>query len=38
MADFLAADAYNTIQLTPISIRVNNPLHNDEDCLSDVIQ
>lgn len=34
MADFLAADAYRTMQITPISTRVNNPLHNDESCLS----
>ncbi|MDP1773525.1 MAG: SOS response-associated peptidase [Methylobacter sp.] len=31
--DFLAADAYRTMQITPISTRVNNPLHNDERCL-----
>ncbi|TAN66748.1 MAG: SOS response-associated peptidase [Methylobacter sp.] len=34
MADFLAADAYRTMQVTPISTRINNPLHNDESCLS----
>lgn len=34
MADFLAADAYRGMQITPISTRVNNPLHNDESCLS----
>lgn len=34
MADFLAADAYRTMQITPVSTRVNNPLHNDESCLS----
>ncbi len=34
MADFLAADAYRKMQITPISTRVNNPLHNDESCLS----
>lgn len=33
MADFLAADAYQSMLITPISTRVNNPLHNDEDCL-----
>ena len=33
MADFLAVDAYSTMQITPISTRVNNPLHNDENCL-----
>jgi putative SOS response-associated peptidase YedK len=33
MTDFLAADAYQSMQITPISTRVNNPLHNDEDCL-----
>ncbi len=33
MTDFLAADVYQTMQITPISTRVNNPLHNDEDCL-----
>lgn len=38
IADFLAADAYNTMQLTPISTRVNNPLHNDEECLGTVIK
>lgn len=36
MADFMANDAYSTFQLTPISTRVNNPLHNDEGCLADV--
>ena len=35
MADFLAVDAYTSMQLTPISTRVNNPLHNDEACLAD---
>ena len=34
IADFLAADAYRDMQVTPISTRVNNPLHNDESCLS----
>jgi hypothetical protein len=34
MADFLAADAYSIMQLTPISARVNNPLHNDIECLA----
>ena len=38
MAEFLAADAYSTMQLTPISTRVNNPLHNDEQCLADITQ
>jgi putative SOS response-associated peptidase YedK len=33
MADFLAIDAYRTVQLTQISTRVNNLLHNDEACL-----
>ncbi|MDO9423154.1 MAG: SOS response-associated peptidase [Methylobacter sp.] len=33
MADFLAADAYRSMLVTPISTRVNNPLHNDESCL-----
>jgi len=36
MADFLAADAYSAMQLTPISSRVNNPMHNDEACLTEV--
>ena len=36
LADFLTVDAYSTMQLTPISTRVNNPLHNDEECLADV--
>nr|WP_317451571.1 SOS response-associated peptidase [Methylobacter psychrophilus] len=36
MADFLTADAYRTIQITPISARVNNPLHNDIECLAEV--
>ena len=36
MADFLAADAYSAMQLTSISTRVNNPLHNDEACLAAV--
>jgi putative SOS response-associated peptidase YedK len=35
MADFLADDAYSTMLLTPISSRVNNPMHNDEECLAD---
>ncbi|MEI7996536.1 MAG: SOS response-associated peptidase [Methylococcaceae bacterium] len=34
IADFLAADAYSTMQLTPISSRVNNPMHNDEACFT----
>lgn len=34
MADFLAADAYREMQVTSISTRINNPLHNDESCLS----
>ena len=34
IADFLAADAYSAMQLTPVSTRVNNPLHNDADCLA----
>ncbi|MCK9397879.1 MAG: SOS response-associated peptidase [Methylobacter sp.] len=34
IADFLAADAYRTMMIKPISTRVNNPLHNDESCLS----
>ena len=34
ITDFLAADAYSTMQLTPISSRVNNPMHNDEACLT----
>lgn len=33
IADFLAADAYRAMQITPVSTRVNNPLHNDENCL-----
>ena len=33
IAEFLAADAYTTMQVTPISTRINNPLHNDESCL-----
>ncbi len=33
ITDFLAADAYQSMQINPISTRVNNPLHNDEDCL-----
>ncbi len=36
MADFLAADGYSAMQLTPISTRVNNPLHNDAECLAAV--
>jgi len=36
MANFLTADAYRTIQITPISARVNNPLHNDIECLAEV--
>jgi putative SOS response-associated peptidase YedK len=36
MADFLSVDAYSSMQLTPISNRVNNPLHNDEACLIEV--
>jgi putative SOS response-associated peptidase YedK len=34
IADFLAADAYACMQTNPISTRINNPLHNDESCLS----
>jgi putative SOS response-associated peptidase YedK len=34
MADFLASDAYREMLVTPISTRINNPLHNDESCLS----
>jgi len=34
IADFLAADAYRNMQITGISTRINNPLHNDESCLS----
>jgi hypothetical protein len=37
MADFLSDDGYDTMQLTPISTRVNNPLHNDGDCLLEFI-
>lgn len=33
IAYFLSADAYRTMQIIPISTRVNNPLHNDESCL-----
>ncbi|WP_442919634.1 SOS response-associated peptidase [Methylobacter sp.] len=33
IADFLAADAYHDMLITPISTRVNNPMHNDEGCL-----
>jgi putative SOS response-associated peptidase YedK len=33
IADFLVTDAYNAMQIDPISTRVNNPLHNDEGCL-----
>lgn len=33
IADFLAADVYSTLHIDPISTRVNNPLHNDADCL-----
>jgi putative SOS response-associated peptidase YedK len=36
IADFLAADAYSTILLTPISSRVNNPMHNDQACLTEL--
>lgn len=34
ITDFLAADAYHAMLVTPISTRINNPLHNDESCLS----
>ncbi|MGZ5574776.1 MAG: SOS response-associated peptidase [Methylobacter sp.] len=34
IADFLAADAYRGMEANPISTRINNPLHNDESCLS----
>ncbi len=33
MAYFLDADAYSSMQATPISTRINNPRHNDESCL-----
>ena len=35
IADFLAADAYRTIQTTAISTHVNNPLNNDIECLAE---
>ncbi|MGZ8950524.1 MAG: SOS response-associated peptidase [Methylobacter sp.] len=34
IAAFLAADAYRNMHVIPISTRVNNPLHNDESCLT----
>jgi len=34
IAAFLATDAYRNMQVIPISTRVNNPLHNDESCLT----
>lgn len=37
MADFLTDDGYQTMQLIPISARVNNPMHNDSDCLLEFI-
>jgi putative SOS response-associated peptidase YedK len=36
MADFLAADAYKTMLPSPISTRINSPLHNDAECLAEV--
>ncbi len=36
MTDFLAADGYADMQVTPISTRINNPMHNDESCLTQV--
>ena len=36
MAEFLAADGYKTMLLTPISSRVNNPMHNDAECLAGI--
>ncbi|MFU8790208.1 MAG: SOS response-associated peptidase [Methylobacter sp.] len=33
IAEFLAADVYGTLQIDPISTRINNPLHNDAACL-----
>ncbi|MGZ5050610.1 MAG: SOS response-associated peptidase [Methylobacter sp.] len=33
MSDFLNDEINRTMQITPISTRVNNPLHNDENCL-----
>ncbi|MGZ4992912.1 MAG: SOS response-associated peptidase [Methylobacter sp.] len=33
MADFLEADTYDSMQVTPISTRINNPRHNDQSCL-----
>ena len=36
MADFLAADGYKAMQLTPNSTRINNPQHNDAECLAAV--
>jgi hypothetical protein len=37
MADFLTDDGYQSMQLTPVSVRVNNPMHNDSDCLLEFI-
>ena len=36
MADFLAADAYKIMLPSPISTRINSPLHNDAECLAEV--
>ena len=34
IADFLSTDGYSGMKINPISTRINNPLHNDESCLS----
>ena len=33
IVDFITDDIYSTMKVTPISMRVNNPMHNDEECL-----
>ena len=37
MLDFIAGDAYSRMKITPISTRINNPLHNDRECLTEFV-
>ena len=33
IADYMDYNVYQTLQLTPIGLRINSPLHNDKECL-----
>ena len=37
MLDFIAGDACSRMKITPISTRINNPLHNDRECLTEFV-